>query len=100
MHVRDVADAFVALLDSAVEGAVNIGSGEALALRKIVGKIATLCGAPEANFGAIEAPANEPACLVPEVERLRNEVGWQPKIDLETGLRETIEACSGEKLPA
>ena len=98
LHVKDEAEAFVALLDSAVEGAVNIGSGEPVAVREIVKKIVALCGAKEADFGAIPAPANDPPKLLPKVERLKNEVGWRPRIDLEAGLLDTIDALrSGMK---
>ena len=48
MFVKDVADAFVDLLDSEVKGAVNIASGEARTIKEVVleiyGNIVVLIG--------------------------------------------------------
>lgn len=92
LHVRDVAVAFAALLDSAVEGAVNIGSGKPIALRDVVRKILELSGGGDANFGGIPAAPNDPPLIVPRIDRLRDEVGWSPSIGLEEGLGETIDS--------
>jgi nucleoside-diphosphate-sugar epimerase len=92
LHVADVGDAFAALLDSGVEGAVNIGSGEAAAISEVVQRIAALVGRPElVELGALEAPADEPPLLVADVARLQDEVGWQPSRTLDEGLRDTVE---------
>jgi nucleoside-diphosphate-sugar epimerase len=92
LHVRDVADAFVHLLDSDVTGAANIGSGVPTALKEVVETAARIIGKPElVRLGAIEAPANDPPLLVPTVERLQREVRFQPHYTLESGLEDTIE---------
>ena len=92
MHVQDVADGLVALLDSAVEGAVNVSSGRATTLREIVLAIGRICGRPELiNIGAIPARANDTPLVVGENTRLTGEVGWTPQIDLEQGLLQTID---------
>ena len=43
MHVQDVANGLVALLDSDVRGAVNVSSGQATTLREIVLDHRTAC---------------------------------------------------------
>ena len=92
LHVADVGDAFAALLDSDVDGAVNIGSGERVAVSDVVQRIAALVGRPElVELGALEAPTDEPALLVADVGRLRDDVGWRPSRSLDDGLRETVE---------
>lgn len=91
LHVRDVASAFVDLLDSDVRGALDIGSGHAVTLREIVGEIARQIGRPDlVAFGAIEAPPHDPPRLVADATRLRNELGWKPRYTLETGLADAI----------
>lgn len=91
MHVDDVASAFVALLDSAVAGIVNIGSGEPATIRALVSTIARSMGVPEAiDFGAISVPRNDPPVLIPDVRRLRDEVRWAPRWSLEAGLASSI----------
>lgn len=90
LHVEDAADALVALTRSDLTGPVNIGSGEAVAVRDVIAHVARACGRPElVNLGARETPANEPPLLVADVGRLRDELGWRSRTDLARGLRET-----------
>ncbi len=92
MYVQDAAEAFVALLDSPVSGAVNIASGVSARLRDIIFAIADQLQQRDlVRLGALTASPDEPAQLVAEVRRLREEVGWQPQHDLPTGLRLTID---------
>jgi nucleoside-diphosphate-sugar epimerase len=92
MHVEDVASAFVALLDSAVEGPVNIASGRPAPLREIVLAAADYIGARErVQFGAIPAPENEPPLLVGDNRRLSNEVCWNQQRDLRVGIEQTVD---------
>lgn len=91
LHVDDVADAFAALLDSDVSGPVNIGSGEAVTVRHVVELIARAAGRPDLlDVGALQQRAGEPQQLVPDVTRLREEVGWRPAFNLERGLSDTV----------
>jgi nucleoside-diphosphate-sugar epimerase len=94
MYVRDVANALVALLDSDVAGAINIASGEPVAIRKIVTLAAEACDGLElVRFGALPVRDNDPPLLVADVQRLANEVGWRPKHDIRGGLLQTIQWC-------
>jgi nucleoside-diphosphate-sugar epimerase len=93
LHVDDVAEALVALTDTTVDGAVNIGSGIPVRLRDVVTEIARQIGRPYlVRLGARPAAPNDPAVLVPRTERLAREVGWFPRITLEAGLAATIAA--------
>jgi nucleoside-diphosphate-sugar epimerase len=91
LHVADVASAFVAILDSAIDGMVNIGSGMPISLKRMVATIAEMLGAADKiDFGAISAPANDPPLLIPRVERLHDAVGWTPRWELGEGIADTI----------
>lgn len=91
LHVEDVASAFVALLGSTVEGAVNIGSGSAVALRDIITAIANSLNAHDkVIFGAL-APAHlDPPLLVADTRVLTGNIGWTPRYAIDTGLEQTI----------
>jgi nucleoside-diphosphate-sugar epimerase len=92
MHVEDVAAAFVALLDSDVKGAVNMASGVAIPLEQIVHTIADCLKKRElVQLGAIPVPAGEPAALIADVGRLRDEVGFKPQYELKPGIAQTID---------
>lgn len=89
-HVADVANAFVAGLRSQWNGPLNIGSGEAIAVRDVLGSIGTMIGRPDLiNFGARRTPPDEPPELVADTHLLRNELGVVPRYSLSEGLAET-----------
>jgi nucleoside-diphosphate-sugar epimerase len=91
MHVQDVADGLVALLDSKVEGAVNVSSGAATTIRELVLTIGSILGRSELlQLGAIPARSNDAPLVIGVNARLVGETGWNPKFDLESGLRQTI----------
>lgn len=91
MFVEDIAEAFVALLESDVRGAVNVASGEGVKIKDIAAEVADIIGKPELlRIGAISAQANEPSAIVADVTRLREEVGWQKPYDLRKRLEETV----------
>ena len=98
MHVQDVAEGMVALLDSEVTGAVNVSSGQATTLREIVLTVGRVLEKPELiQLGAIPARANDTPLVVGENLRLLNEVGWKQHFDLEAGLRQTIDWWKAQK---
>ena len=91
LYVEDVADAFVALLESEVMGPVNIASGHPVALKNVICKIANKLGQSDlVQLGALPAQDNDPLVLIADVRQLSEKVRWQPKFDLEKGLEQTI----------
>lgn len=91
LHVADVGSAFAALLDSTVQGPVNIGSDRPIRIAELLGEVARQIGRPELlQLGALTAPAAEPELLLPRIERLRAEVGWHPRFELAAGLADSI----------
>jgi len=79
LHTADAAGAFVALLDSGVEGAVNIGSGQPVSIGELV------------RLGELPERPGEPLELSAEVTRLREEVGWTPTLTLEQGVELAVD---------
>lgn len=98
MHVQDVADGLVAVLDSEVTGVINVSSGQATTLREIVLTIGRLMGQPDLiQLGAIPARANDTPLVIGDNARLLREVGWKQTFDLEAGLSQTIDWWSTQK---
>ncbi len=78
MDVQCVGSAFAALLDSSVNGTVNVASGNPISLRDLISRIQLKMGVGGViNFGARPSPKNEPDRLVADTTRLNREVGWQ-----------------------
>ena len=91
LHVDDVAGAFAAMAESAVTGPVNVASGEGVAVRRIAELLAQAAGRPDLlDVGAVPSRADDPAEIVGDVTRLRDEVGFTPAIDLRGGLERTV----------
>jgi nucleoside-diphosphate-sugar epimerase len=91
VYVSDAAAALVALLDSAVTGAVNVG-GFALPVRDLVQEIGRQAGRPHLiRFGALPARAGDPPELRADLHRLGSEVKFAPRFSMEAGVRETID---------
>ena len=92
LYVQDVAEAFIALLNSKVQGPVNIASGHPITLKDIILKIANKTNRQNlVELGVVSTPATEPHLLIADVKRLSDEVGWRPKYDLDYGLEQAIE---------
>ncbi|AZO96313.1 NAD(P)-dependent oxidoreductase [Halocella sp. SP3-1] len=91
LYIEDAASAFVNLLDSKVEGIVNIGSGQAYQLKEIFTLIEEKIGGKNMiELGKLETALNEPHIILADIDRLNNEVRWKPQYDLSTGLDKTI----------
>lgn len=92
LHVNDVAGAFVALLRSDVTGPVNLASGQVTTVRDLVLEIGDQLGLPyRVRLGARPLPPSDPAQIVADVTRLRDEVGFEPTFELREGLADTID---------
>ncbi|MCW3068907.1 MAG: rmd 1, partial [Solirubrobacterales bacterium] len=90
-HVEDVAGAVAAIVNSSVNGPVNIGSGEGVQVRELVDTVARAAGDPRlVRQGELPQRDGDPAALVADVGRLRGEVGFTPRHSLSDGLEQTV----------
>ena len=91
LYVEDVASAFVSLLDSSVEGPVNICSGRPVSIQQIVMNISKKLNCENLiRFGA-KSSLSEPPLIVGDNRRLVHEVNWIPSVELTAGIDKTIE---------
>ncbi len=91
MYIDDVAGALVALGDSEVTEPVNIGSGQAIAVRDLVLQFAAALGRRDLiELGARPSNPAEPPLVVADVTRLAEEVGYQPRVSLAQAIDHTI----------
>jgi len=91
LHVGDVADAFMAILENQAEGIYNICSGEAIAIKSIIQQIGSLTGKPElVKIGELPYRNWESMYLCGNNERLKA-LGWTAKVSLQEGLQDAIQ---------
>lgn len=92
IYVADVADAFVKLVDSKINGPINIGSGKPISIRELVHLIGSFFGEEKCiEFGAISTEKNDPPFIVANIDRLKSELDWSPKHSLEMGIKKTVD---------
>ena len=92
LYVNDVARAFVCLLNSKVQGAVNIGSGEGMTVKALVEAIAKMIDKEHLLMvGALLNEKAEAPIVVADTSRLKNELGFKPEYGLDEGLRISME---------
>jgi nucleoside-diphosphate-sugar epimerase len=88
VHVEDCGAAVAALLDSGVTGAVNVGTGQPSTIADVARTVARIVG--REDLLQVEPPSGATSTVFASVRRLTEEVGFVPRYDLESGLRQTV----------
>lgn len=92
LHVRDAADALLAVCESSVRGVVHVGSDDVVTVRGLAERIgADLHRAELLAFGALAPSAGDAPRVVASTTRLRETTGFAARVSLDEGLRETID---------
>lgn len=92
IHIDDVADGTARVMRSGTPGqAYHLSTTEQVSIRHVVERLCALMGVDFSIVveNATERPGKDAAYLL-DSARAKNELGWQPRIDLERGLRETL----------
>lgn len=90
LHASDIARAIEMVAASNLTGAVNIASGEGVAVRDLIAEAARQLGRPDLpQFGAIKRAPHDPPEIYGEASRLRG-LGFQPRFDLKSGIADTM----------
>jgi dTDP-glucose 4,6-dehydratase len=90
-YVDDLVDGIVRLLMSDEHMPVNIGNPVEMSILQFAETINRVTGNPAGvTFMAGERSARDPQRRRPDITRARSLLQWEPKVDLEEGLRRTI----------
>jgi len=92
LHVRDHCSAIDLVLARGEPGATyNVGSGVEASIEEIADRVLELTGKPESLKTIVpDRPGHDRRYLL-DSSKLRRELGWEPEIGFEDGLRETVE---------
>ncbi len=91
IDVRELAAAFIELMESSFTGPINLGSGEGRSLKSIAIAIASKIGRIELlQFGKLP-PRQEPMELIPDLSLQKSELNWLPRRSFEESIEETID---------
>ncbi|HKR02981.1 MAG TPA: NAD(P)-dependent oxidoreductase [Pyrinomonadaceae bacterium] len=93
LYVEDAAEAIYSLAVAPnAQGVFNLGSGQNVSVREVLERVRDLIDpALPLGFGEIPYPTGQTMRLETSIERLREATGWEPRVQLEEGLRRTIE---------
>ena len=89
-YVSDLVQGIYRLLLSDVTDPVNIGNPNEMSITQFAETINRITG-NTAGIRYEPLPADDPKVRQPDITRARTLLGWEPLVDLETGLRETID---------
>jgi len=90
-YVDDLIDVIVRMMDSERDftGPVNIGNPVEHTMLELAEKVIALVGG-RSQLVFKSLPADDPRQRQPDISLARDKLGWQPKVALEDGLKETI----------
>jgi dTDP-glucose 4,6-dehydratase len=96
-YVDDLVRGLIALAESGYHSPVNIGNPREYTLLELAKVVVEVTGSrSEIVFEAL--PTDDPQVRQPDISLAREKLGWEPEVDLQEGLRRTIEASGIEEL--
>jgi dTDP-glucose 4,6-dehydratase len=88
-YITDLVDGLIRLMRSDVNEPVNIGNPHELTIEQIARTIVRMTGS-SSRLVYRDLPVDDPKVRQPDITRARTLLGWEPKVDLEQGLEQTI----------
>ena len=88
-YIDDLVKGIEKLLFSSAQGPVNLGNPSEMTLRELAKKILELTGS-QSRIAFEPLPQDDPKQRCPDIRLAKSKLGWEPKVKLEEGLRETI----------
>jgi UDP-glucuronate decarboxylase len=93
-YVEDLIRGLVALADSGEHLPVNIGNPDEMSLLELAETVIRVFESKsEIVFAAL--PVDDPQVRQPDITRARQLLGWEPRVDLEEGLKRLLTALTG-----
>ncbi len=89
-YVADLIDGIFKLALSRENGPVNIGNPREMTVLQFAELIIRLTGS-SSSIEHRALPVDDPKIRQPDISKAKAVLGWEPRVELETGLRETIE---------
>ena len=90
-YVDDMVDAFIRLMHSPDEllGPVNLGNPGEFTIRELAEKVIEMTGS-RSRLEFKPLPSDDPVQRCPDISLARDKLDWEPKVELDEGLRKTI----------
>jgi dTDP-glucose 4,6-dehydratase len=89
-YVDDMVEGICKLLDSDEVDPVNIGNPIEMTILEFAKKVVNLCGS-KSKIVFEDLPVGDPKVRRPDITRAKRLLGWEPKIQIEEGLKLVLE---------
>jgi UDP-glucuronate decarboxylase len=91
-YVDDLIDGLIKLMDTpdSFTGPVNLGNPVEIKISALAGMIIKMTGS-KSRIVYLPLPQDDPRQRKPDISLAKKELGWSPKVDIETGLAKTVE---------
>jgi dTDP-glucose 4,6-dehydratase len=89
-YISDLVDGIVRLMLSDLNDPVNVGNPAEMTIEAIARLIIEMTGS-KSQLVYRPLPEDDPKVRQPDITRARTLLGWEPKVDLRTGLTSTID---------
>jgi dTDP-glucose 4,6-dehydratase len=90
MFVSDLVDGIWRLMQSDAHEPVNLGNPQEMTLLELAKRVIRLTGSAS-SIVFQPLPVDDPKIRQPDIGRARALLGWEPRVDVDEGLRRTIE---------
>ncbi|MBE7042874.1 MAG: SDR family oxidoreductase [Ruminococcaceae bacterium] len=88
--VSDLVRGMIAMMEGNIHGPVNFGNPREMTIKEIAEMVLELTGS-KSKLIYQPLPQDDPCKRKPDITRAKTELGWQPEVVLEEGLKQTIE---------
>jgi dTDP-glucose 4,6-dehydratase len=94
-YVSDLVEGIHRLLYSKEVYPVNLGNPREMTILELAEKIAALCGS-EKRILFRDLPVDDPKIRQPDIAKAREVLNWEPKVELDEGLRQVLGYFKGQ----
>jgi|EP00979_Chaetoceros_neogracilis_P011930 UDP-glucuronate decarboxylase len=88
-YVTDLVDGLHALMNGGYDGPVNLGNPEEFTVGDFAKKIKSITNS-ESDILFLEKSQDDPSQRKPAIDVAKREIGWQPKVHVDDGLKSAI----------
>ncbi|PKP38147.1 MAG: NAD-dependent dehydratase [Bacteroidetes bacterium HGW-Bacteroidetes-14] len=92
-YIDDLVEAMIRVMndtDDSFIGPVNLGNPNEFTIRELAEKVSALTGS-SSKFVMRDLPSDDPKQRQPDITLAKSLIGWQPEVQLEEGLKKTID---------
>ncbi len=92
-YVDDLVDGMIAMMENpnGFAGPVNLGNPHEFTIAELAEKVLAMIPESTSKLAYKKLPADDPRHRQPDIGLAKEKLGWEPKIQLEDGLKPTIE---------